>query len=107
MARNLAGLVNLDKLSEAQEAVYAIAEAAALASEKVAEAMALATAMPTEDRAAPFNMRLRLSSIAKIEARARKDGVSLKLVVSRALAAYGIEMAPSDLEDGTPRRRAA
>jgi hypothetical protein len=63
--------------------------------------------LPTEDRAAPFNMRLRLSSIAKIEARARQDGVSLKLVVSRALATYGIEMAPADLEDGTPRRRAA
>jgi hypothetical protein len=63
--------------------------------------------LPIEDRAAPFNMRLRLSSIASIEARARQDGVSLKLVVSRALEAYGIKMAATDLEDGTPRRRAA
>lgn len=63
--------------------------------------------LPTEDRAAPFNTRLRLSSIASIEARARQDGVSLKLVMCRALQAYGIKMAATDLEDGTPRRKAA
>jgi len=63
--------------------------------------------MPAEDRAAPFNVRLRLSSIREIEARARQDGVSLKLVLCRALEAYGVAMAPADLEDGTPRRRAA
>ena len=63
--------------------------------------------LPVEDRAAPFNTRLRLSSIASIEARARKDGVSLKLIMCRALEAYGVKMAAADLEDGTPRRRAA
>jgi hypothetical protein len=63
--------------------------------------------LPVVDRAAPFNTRLRLSSIASIEARAREDGVSLKLVMCRALEAYGIKMAPADLEDGTPRRRMA
>jgi hypothetical protein len=52
-------------------------------------------------------MRLRLSTVAEIEAWARKDGVSLKLMVCRALAAYGLKLAPADLEDGTPRRRAA
>lgn len=59
------------------------------------------------DKAVPFNTRMRLSSIAAIEARARQDGISLKLVLCRALEAYGIEMAAADLEDGTPRRRAA
>ena len=63
--------------------------------------------LPAEDRAASFNMRLRLSSIREIETRAHQDGVSLKLVLCRALQAYGVNMAPADLEDGTPRRRAA
>lgn len=63
--------------------------------------------LPVVDKAVPFNTRMRLSSIAEIEARARQDGVSLKLVLCRALEAYGIRMAPADLEDGTPRRRAA
>jgi len=63
--------------------------------------------LPSADKAAPFNVRLRLSSIREVEARARQDGVSLKLVLCRALQAYGVNMAPADLEDGTPRRRAA
>ena len=63
--------------------------------------------LPVADRAAPFNTRLRLSSIAAVEARAREDGVSLKLVMCRALEAYGVKMAAADLEDGTPRRRMA
>ncbi len=60
-----------------------------------------------EDKAVPFNARMWVSSIAAIEARARQDGISLKLVLCRALRAYGIAMAQSDLEDGTPRRRVA
>ena len=63
--------------------------------------------LPAEDKAVPFNMRLRLSTVGEIEARARQEGVSLKLMVCRALAAYGLQVAPADLEDGTPRRRAA
>ncbi len=63
--------------------------------------------LPAEDKAGPFNTRMRLSSIAAIEARARQDGMSLKLVLCPALQAHGIEMARSDLEDGRPRRRAA
>jgi len=65
------------------------------------------TRLPAKDRAVPFNTRMRLTSIAEIEARARRDGISLKLVLCRALEAYGVKMAPADLEDGTPRRRAA
>jgi hypothetical protein len=63
--------------------------------------------LPADDKAVPFNMRLRLSTVTEIEARARQEGVSLKLMVCRALAAYGLQVAPADLEDGTPRRRAA
>jgi hypothetical protein len=35
----------------------------------------------------------------EIEARARREGVSLKLMMCRALAAYGLQVAPADLED--------
>lgn len=63
--------------------------------------------LPAVDKAVPFNTRMRLGSIAAIEARARRDGISLNLVLCRALCDYGIEIAPADLEDGTPRRRVA
>jgi hypothetical protein len=99
MARQI---VNRDKRAEAQEAADAAMEAATRVAEMVAELAELAL-----DRAAPFNTRLRLSSIASIEARAQKDGISLKLVMCRALEAYGVQMAAADLEDGTPRRRMA
>ena len=98
MARQV---MNLGKLAEALDAADVALEAASLA------AAALAAVMPREDRAAPFNTRLRLSSLASIEARAREDGVSLKLVMCRALEAYGVKMGAADLEDGSPRRRAA
>jgi hypothetical protein len=89
--------VHLGKLAEAQEAADAAMEAATLAAEKLA-------ALTTQgDRATALNTRLRLSSIASIEARAREDGVSLKLVMCRALEAYGIKMAPADLGGGTPQ----
>jgi hypothetical protein len=59
------------------------------------------------DKAQAFNTRLRASTIAAIEARARADGATLKQVICRALADAGIAVAPADLEDGTPRPRAA
>jgi hypothetical protein len=59
------------------------------------------------DKAQSFNTRLRASTIAAIEARARAEGATLKQVICRALADAGIAVAPADLEDGTPRRRAA
>jgi hypothetical protein len=63
--------------------------------------------MVQEDRAQSFNTRLRASTIAAIEVRARTDGSTLKQVICRALADAGIDVAAADLEDGTPRRRAA
>jgi hypothetical protein len=65
------------------------------------------TRMVTEDRAQSFNTRLRASTIAAIEARARAEGATLKQVICRALADAGIEVAAADLEDGTPRRQRA
>ena len=65
------------------------------------------TRLVREDRAQSFNTRLRASTIAAIEARARAEGATLKQVICRALAAAGIEVAPADLEDGTPRRQRA
>jgi len=63
--------------------------------------------MAGNDKAQSFNTRLRASTIAAIEARAKAEGATLKQVICRALADAGIAVAPADLEDGTPRRRAA
>jgi hypothetical protein len=63
--------------------------------------------LPQEDKATAFNMRLRVSTLAAVEARARQEGATLKQVICRALAGAGVDVAPADLEDGTPRRRAA
>jgi hypothetical protein len=80
------------------------------------EAMRIAAKKPTNlpptrlsggDKTLAFNMRLRPSTIAAIEVRARAEGATLKQVICRALFDAGIAVAPADLQDGTPRRRAA
>ena len=63
--------------------------------------------LTTEDKQQPFSTRFRASTIAALEAEARRHGTSMKLVITKALANAGIKVAPADLEDGTPRRRAA
>lgn len=63
--------------------------------------------LASEDKAQAFNTRLRASTIAAIEARARADGATLKQVICWALAEAGIAVAPADLQNGTPRRRTA
>lgn len=63
--------------------------------------------MSRPDRPATFTMRLKTSTLAAIEASARQDGATLKQRIMRALERDGVEIAASDLEDGTPRRRAA
>jgi hypothetical protein len=60
-----------------------------------------------DDKATAFNMRLRVSTLAAIEARARQEGMTLKQVICRGLAELGMAVAPVDLQDGTPRRRMA
>jgi len=63
------------------------------------------TRLPTEDKQVPFSTRFRTSTLAALDAKARAEGISMKLVLCRALAGAGIHVAPADLEDGTPRRR--
>ncbi len=78
------------------------------------EALAIVTQMaptlppaqvPVEDRAATLNMRLRASTIEAITQKARAGGLTIKQVVCRALVDAGIDVAPADLEDRTPKRR--
>jgi hypothetical protein len=65
------------------------------------------TRLQAEDRTQAFNMRLKASTIAAIESKARAEGGTLKQIICRALAEAGVQVAAADLEDGTPRRRAA
>lgn len=63
------------------------------------------TQMAVADRPATLNLRLRNSTIQALTAQARAEGLTQKQVVCRALAAAGLAVAASDLEDRTPRRR--
>lgn len=57
------------------------------------------------DRPTTLNLRVRMSTVAAIAAEARQHGLTQKQLVCRALAAAGVAVAASDLEDRTPRRR--
>jgi hypothetical protein len=61
--------------------------------------------MAADDRPTTLNLRLRLSTVAALTAKAKAAGLTQKQVVCLALAASGIAVAPADLEDRTPRRR--
>lgn len=61
--------------------------------------------MEPDDRPTTLNLRLRASTVQALTARAREEGLTQKQLVCRALAATGLEVAPADLEDRTPRRR--
>jgi len=63
--------------------------------------------MTQPDRPVTFTMRLKASTLAAIEASAKRDNATLKQRIMRALDRDGVEVAAADLEDGTPRRRAA
>ena len=60
---------------------------------------------PDTDGATTLNLRIRRSTVAAIEAAAKGRGLTMKQVVCQALDAAGIGVAPSDLEDRTPKRR--
>ena len=63
---------------------------------------------PVEGKADPrttLSLRVRQSTIAAIEAAAREQGLTLKQIVTQALQAVGVQVAPADLEDRTPRRK--
>lgn len=57
------------------------------------------------DGATTLNLRVRRSTVAAIEAVAKSKGLTMKQVVCQALDVAGIGVAPSDLEDRTPKRR--
>lgn len=61
--------------------------------------------IPAGDGATTLNLRVRRSTVNALAAAARQRGLTLKQVVAHALAAAGVEVAPADLEDRTPRRR--
>ena len=62
--------------------------------------------MPVQDRPATLNLRMRESTVAGLAAATRDRGLTMKQVVCQALADAGVEVAPADLEDRTPRRKA-
>lgn len=68
--------------------------------EREQEAQEVARDVPTT-----LNLRLRYSTVAAIEQAARRNKLTLKLVVTQALQAAGVEVAAADLEDRTPRRK--
>ena len=57
------------------------------------------------DRPTTLNLRLRMSTVEAITAAARERGFTQKQLVCHALAAAGVAVTASDLEDRTPRRR--
>ena len=58
-----------------------------------------------DDLATTLNLRVRQSTVDAITKVSREQGMTMKQVVARALAAAGVPVAPADLEDRTPRRR--
>lgn len=58
-----------------------------------------------DDRPSTLNLRLRMSTINALTAKAKAEGLTQKQVVCMALAASGVAVAPADLEDRTPRRK--
>ena len=62
-------------------------------------------AMGERDTSTTLNLRLRSSTVTALVTAAQGRGLTMKQVVCQALEAAGIAVAPSDLEDRTPRRR--
>lgn len=58
-----------------------------------------------QDRSTTLNLRLRTSTVDAIAAHAKERGLTQKQLVMRALADAGVDIAPEDLEDRTPRRK--
>jgi hypothetical protein len=70
-------------------------------------AAVVAHAPPPEPMDAPttLNLRVRTSTIKALMSVAKEKDLTMKQVVCHALQAAGVAIAPSDLEDRTPRRR--
>lgn len=57
------------------------------------------------DKSVTLNLRLRASTVGAVTEAAHRQKRTIKQVVTEALAAAGVPVAPEDLEDRTPRRR--
>jgi hypothetical protein len=65
-----------------------------------------ATARP-ERRTVMVNVKMGEQAAIALAERAKAEGITQKQLICRALEAAGVPMDPLDLEDRTPRRRAA
>ncbi len=57
------------------------------------------------DRPTTLNLRMRQSTVTALLAAAKARGVTMKQLVAEGIQSLGIEVAPADLEDRTPRRK--
>jgi hypothetical protein len=62
---------------------------------------------PRERRTVLVNVKMAEESAIAMAKKATAEGVTQKQFICRALVAAGVPMDPLDLEDRTPRRRAA
>jgi hypothetical protein len=58
-------------------------------------------------RTVMVNVKMSEAAAIALAERAKADGITQKQFICRALEAAGVPMDPLDLEDRTPRRRAA
>lgn len=61
----------------------------------------------TERRTVMVNVKMEEGAAIALAERAKAEGITQKQFICRALQAAGVAMDPLDLEDRTPRRRAA
>ncbi len=57
------------------------------------------------DRATTLNLRLRESTVEAITRHARQRGLTIKQLIMEGARGMGVPVAPTDLEDRTPRRK--
>jgi hypothetical protein len=57
------------------------------------------------DRPTTLNLRMRQSTVTALLAAAKARGVTMKQLIAEGIRSLGIEVAPADLEDRTPRRK--
>ena len=60
----------------------------------------------SSDKATTLNLRLRESTVAAITHAAKERSLTIKQLIMQAAESYGIPVAPADLENRTPRRKA-
>jgi hypothetical protein len=61
--------------------------------------------MPMQEGSELLTLRVRISLSDAIRDQAEAEGITAKMVITRALAAAGLPVSQVDLEDRTPRRR--